>query len=52
MGPVAGNLSSSKPFKGAEKHQMGLNVMGATNTGVTFGLPPISRTQRVLVITV
>ena len=35
-------------LKGAEKHQMGLDVIGATHPGVIFGQPPISRTQQTL----
>ena len=35
-------------LKGAEKHQMGLYVIGATHTGVIFGKPPISRLQQTL----
>ena len=32
-------------LKGAEKHQMGLNVIRASHPGVIFWQPPISRTQ-------
>ena len=35
-------------LKGAEKHQMGLDVIGATHPGVIFGQPPILRTQQTL----
>ena len=35
-------------LKSAEKHQMGLDVIGATHQGVIFGRPPISRTQQTL----
>ena len=33
-------------LKGAEKHQMGLVVIGASYPGVVFGQPPISRRGR------
>ena len=48
MGPVAGNLSSSKVLKNTRWASMSLGPRSGTHSGVIFGKPPISRSQQTL----